>query len=470
MWIEVATIEVDLSNAWEKAFAEWYSCNRQDTKAALLCGYFVLSQGLSHYGQASQSKMNEGCQRELAAKTQEVQRLQQCLDKLESAQILSMRRDYDARLERAAAEAAELQKRLLEVRSEVREAAREQARVLLLEKELEMATRLRTVEMDLARYQHMYADMQQALHGTLAKSSSAQEEVFRKRIDALEMELSIAKKSNAGKGNLGEFAMVSWLREKFPAMEVVDTSGQPASCDIALRVMDASFLAVEVKNKANIVPDDLKKFYRDVDSMVVQEAGRFLGAAFVSLRSRGIPTKGSLHFEVHRGRPLLFISFTSEEEAFDDGGILLKSILGILIQAAGHLMDTSMNGDKSLQDLCSRLVPLCSRIGRLRKDIDRIRDSAKDIIKVSTGLAEEVSSILATMQEMAREGGSCKTLNPSSGPLNKATRAAQTTMTKKQDTGKDMNVCKECQRTFATPKGLAQHMQRSHKAEDKFLV
>jgi hypothetical protein len=274
----------------------------------------------------------------------------------------------------------------------------------ILRKELDFASATERLKVELGKYQQLYADAKEALarmlDDTISKSHDVQKETFRKRIAQLELEIELFKNSNAGKCNAGEFAIATWLVEMFPSYEVIDASRTPNACDLHVKTDEAGmFFAVEVKNKARIASEDIKKFARDVEAMAETHANAFRGAVFVSLRTKNIPTKGTLKFEVYKDRPILYIAIQGDHhQKIEEEKKVLEGCLKMMFQ-----MCSCTQNESKLREAYARIEPMCIRLDKMRRDIERVRDSAKEIVKMTATMHADASEILVAMQSITKE-------------------------------------------------------------------
>ena len=228
----------------------------------------------------------------------------------------------------------------------------------------------------------------------LKRGFEAEESMKLKReLDALTFENETLKKTNIGKGNLGECNLMNHIRDRFNTFEIRDASKETAACDIHVFINSDDFFAVESKNKSVVTALDVAKFKRDVEQLATLKGKSFIGGLFVSLNSANIPGKGDFFFDVVHGRPVIYVGFVEF-----DGDFLRRSIV-MLLQSYTYLTMTSQ-GATSVHDLLSKLQPLVAKISKARKDVGDIKSSASSILRLAEGLDGNLTVLFMDLEKV----------------------------------------------------------------------
>ena len=261
------------------------------------------------------------------------------------------------------------------------------------------------------------------------------------KVDALSRSNDVLSRSNAGKGNLGEDALMGCLRENFTDCEVLDASKIPCACDIHLVLPDTTtattIIAVESKNKKVITNADITKFYRDVDNLIQQHEDAFLGAIFVSLATKNIPGKGDFRFESRAGRTLLFIATTTLRDASSsdierdrDIAFLLKKAVPIIVQTYRPQRDhTSLSTAQDVKDKCNDIMrteidKATKRLSNIRDDVKKLRAAAAETHRVCERMQEEMGSIMEALMSALIDAAGVAGVNNTITPTTTTTSEA----------------------------------------------
>lgn len=269
--------------------------------------------------------------------------------------------------------------------------------------------------------------LQAALEGTLLRSQECVIDGLQRDLKNKEEELACLKRTNFGRGVVGETMIVDFLRRTYCDACVEDKSHCKHSCDVWMTLSNGDYFAFESKFKDTInSKGDIDKFYNDVASM--SRDARFLGAVFVSCKTCNIPGKGALCVEVFNDRPLLFVGFDGED-GFDGGW--LKQCLVILFQLAQHQKNV-VGKSTSIQDVVKKLVPLLDKIKKIRGSIEKIR---KVHLTQVMSLTDDMDKDLACMFEEI------------------------VGVTGNQSDGMVMFHCEKCNQAFKTKLALGKHVK-----------
>lgn len=156
-------------------------------------------------------------------------------------------------------------------------------------------------------------------------------------------------------------------------------------------------IIVESKFKERITSGDVEKFYRDVEEL--SNAQRVVGAVFVSIKSRSIPTKGSLALEVRGHVPIIFIGFEDEAEL----DTMLHRYIGIFINATDIVKTDSDSSQLQANELIARLMPSFALVKRNKTRIEKIKsDHLGAINKLVLELEHDNLEILSLLEKVVK--------------------------------------------------------------------
>lgn len=454
MKVNLSPIAIDVNCEYEKNFAEWYSNNRGMTKDVVMLGYAAFVHGAGrHYqevyaraqGGAWQEKVSamerekrelvesveEGMRKRLASGEAEIRRLTEEVGEL-SRRVAVVREhgmreleEERARMkERTERVEAEYRERLAatqealkalkaeqrectdsEVARQMREAAHarevlckdhERALVELrarLEREFKEGAAREAAEV--GKWRAMYEETRRALEerldGVVRAGYEGRLAELVRALDERERELAVLKKSNAGKGAMGEAAISKYLREWFTGCEVADVGKVKHSCDIHVRWPDGRFVAVESKYKETITKADVEKFISDVEYLRGTCGGAFRGALFVSVKTRNIPGKGDLFLDFRGGKPLMYVGL-SGEEGLDKADGFLKQCVSLLVMMSDYVGGLEKQ-ENDVQEMMRKIAPLLNNIARVRKSMLVVKESNKKILDSVTDMEKEVGEM-----------------------------------------------------------------------------
>lgn len=226
-------------------------------------------------------------------------------------------------------------------------------------------------------------------------------EELKVRAEKSENELRQLKGTNVVKGIIGETVVSDYLRSRFTCHSVTDKSkGKGHSCDVWICKPDSGrFVAVEVKFKSQIQKDDVDKFESDSDNLCMHYSTCFLGCIFVSLRTKGIPRKGSICLEIRNNHPMLFIAFASESEF--QGSNLFEYCMKMVWELGEYLLGVDRESD--ISGLLEKIDPLLKTIDSTQIRLGKVKGHATAILQESSHMEQEIrqtfnviSSVLAT--------------------------------------------------------------------------
>ena len=304
-----------------------------------------------------------------------------------------------------------------------REVAKETAR---------SAVRNKEIEVEMLAYKGMYEtarkELYEVMSGSLTTSRDKEIADLTASLKKAEEELGILRRSNYGKGVVGETIIRDFLRREWPAACIVDTAQTKHSCDLHMVVDDREVWAFESKYKDTIVKSDIDKFYNDVVHMSIDP--KFHGAVFVSLKTGNIPGKGDMCLEMVNGKvPVLFVGGTGEDWLMDC--TWLRHCLDMLMQVARQSKRTN-NDNMNAEALVAKLKPIMERIKKLRSNINKMRTNVlASAMSLTADMEADVRGLFELVGEILGEGA------PLSGSFK----------------------CEKCARVFVNKQGLASHMR-----------
>lgn len=270
----------------------------------------------------------------------------------------------------------------------------------LAEAKIETIEKIANLQCERDKYRMLYEDSKASLDRYVADMHSQRLADTQKALQESQTRLAMLQKSNFGKGVKGEQTLADYLRVRFSKSEIIDSSKLRHSCDLWMRIDEAFFVAIESKNKSVVTTVDVDKFLFDVDYLKRTNPTKFLGGVFVSLRSKNIPHIGDMHVEIRSGRPVIFVSFESEEELTTS--ILEKSVDLICKFGRQTCRQSDSENDQSL----AKLRPLLKNIENIRKTFDVVRSNAKKIMDGVSGTEKDISNLFGTIQNIIN-GSSC---------------------------------------------------------------
>lgn len=285
-----------------------------------------------------------------------------------------------------------------------------QLRASLAEMELKFVStnkdEMITIRAESVRHKEMYDEMCRQMDSMM--HCNVVNDLKRQLAEVTEA-LDISRRSNYGKGAVGEHFVASCLRTIFTDCEVVDTSRTPHACDLWMHLNPGSgyFFAFECKNKVAITSKgDVSKFYSDVESLSEKHGSKFLGGVFVSCKTCNIPGKGPLKIEILKNKtPILFIGIDSQIGS----GSWFHDIIKIFVSVAQQLSLSNKQSecdkedvrDKNIKQLLDKIVPMVERINKTRMFIDRIRSThLAAAIDASTHADEELRCLIIELSEI----------------------------------------------------------------------
>lgn len=328
-------ITIDLSVQHEAEFLDWYDNFPEKIKPTLLCGFFMVKHGLDVYNQNTvdsswmEKYMNlEKNYKESLALIKE----QYTNNNPLSNDLIFWRDKYD------------------KINNEYKEFIKENS--------------IQNLKIE---YQRRQADAE------------------RKQAET-ERELNIFKNTNQYKGAIGEKTIKDILSKEFTNYEIKDTSGSASMSDIHLINKYGDIIAIECKNKAIITPQDVEKSLIDIKALKEKYQDKFQGYLFVSIRSKNIPKKGDLHYEIVESRPVIWYGMDScdvctANSADSIGSACTTELIHLIKVISAHKINTDTEVD---QDIIT---------DKLKSYIKKLSDNKKAVLLVHNNMESLKSNI-----------------------------------------------------------------------------
>lgn len=183
-----------------------------------------------------------------------------------------------------------------------------------------------------------------------------------------------SRTDNQTKGIIGEKTIEEYLKQLYNASEITHLGQKEShSGDILFKnnIYGINCL-VEVKNKKNIIKEDVSKFIRDVSE---QKNKGVNSGLFVSILTDNIPHKGDFHIEFHDGIPLIYVHCISKD--------VIKSATQVLI----FLIQRVKNNHDSLEGNCRRdVIDLIADLNKTilmeKSRVNKIRLEMNKLVKL----------------------------------------------------------------------------------------
>lgn len=200
-----------------------------------------------------------------------------------------------------------------------------------------------------------------------------------------ERELNIFKNTNQYKGAIGEKTIKDILSKEFTNYEIKDTSGSTSMSDIHLINKYGDIIAIECKNKAIITPQDIEKSLIDIKALKDKFQDKFQGYLFVSIRSKNIPKKGDLHYEIVESRPVIWYGMDGCDASAGSldsiGSANSVELIHLIKVISAHKINTETDVD---QDIIT---------DKLKSYIKKLSDNKKAVLLVHNNMESLKSNI-----------------------------------------------------------------------------
>jgi hypothetical protein len=210
--------------------------------------------------------------------------------------------------------------------------------------------------------------------------------------------------SNENKGHGGEEFIYNNIQSLYDDASLEDVSNTKSKADLFMNLFRLNCL-IEIKNKATLKEDDMKKFLRDIN---VQASSKKINCGwFISLQTNKFPGKKSKHMfcEIDSSSkiPLVYAHITNPTD--------IKFCVSLL----EHMVETSNNSDDKLNTLVTYFNTTYTFIKKHRDNIDLdIRTKQKEITELQKRYAEHDK----LFNDMTRDRNKIPS-NTSSKPINK---------------------------------------------------
>lgn len=243
-------------------------------------------------------------------------------------------------------------------------------------------------------------------------------------------------KNSSYKGQFGENQLENVLNQLFPTGEVINTTGQKATCDFRINRNDKPSILVETKNyDRNVTLDEVKKFIRDIEEQ--KSHGIFLS------QHSGITSKQHFQIDIKGRYILVYVHYV------DYCPHTIKIATDIIDSLSGKLEELDDNSDEiniptdTLDEInkeYSKFIERKSSIIDILKDFHKKIISEIDEIKfpsLSKYLVSKCGSILNNEHEYIV----CNICNKFEATSNKSLSAHQRGCRKKHfHTSTDSNI------------------------------
>lgn len=275
---------------------------------------------------------------------------------------------------------------------------------------------------------------------------------LRRELMQKEAELNMFKASNHGKGVMGEQLLMRIIEDIFPRYLVEHKGRVGHESDIHIVNARNEVILVESKFKDRITAADVDKFYRDI--VEVGNASSVIGGAFICIRSKNIPGKGSLAFEMRNQVPILFIVF--EDEAAAERGLPRHMLVfENVCNTVRGMLNVDTKAASRLAALVQQLSAPLAVIKRNRTRIERLR--AEHMVAMNKIILELERDNFELLQLVEKMVASQHEQQPAAEVR---ARGAQALSVKAAGPA-----CSKCSRTFKSAVGLARHVASCGKAK-----
>jgi len=268
-----------------------------------------------------------------------------------------------------------------------------------------------------------------------------QAEAERKQAET-ERELNIFKNTNQYKGAIGEKTIKDILAKEFTNYEIKDTSGSASMSDIHLINKYGDIIAIECKNKAIITPQDIEKSLIDIKALKEKFQDKFQGYLFVSIRSKNIPKKGDLHYEIVESRPVIWYGMdgcdTSADSADSIDSACTTELIHLIKVISAHKISTDTDVN---QDIIT---------DKLKSYIKKLSDNKKAVLLVHNNM-ESLRSNISIIQN------NIDWIYQDIFNYLGTTEVAQTADDKQEHN------CDKCSMSFKRKNELTRHYNKTHK-------
>lgn len=326
--------ELDPGNPVHSAFVKWYEkATPADVGRALAVGCYVLNNALEEEGRTGAAALGRELSERLERANAEAEARVDALRRMHIDNIRSLKDSHEAQL---SAKTRQHSDELMAVADRGRQQA----------------------EQWVQKYEEATKQYNEYIKEELSSTKD-------REIAALKERLSVIESGNAYKGASGESTLRELIGRRFPAHEVKDTSAMNGMSDIHVVDEHGYTIVVESKNKATITAQDVAKSTNDIRHVSSKIGDRFVGYLFVSLRSRNIPRKGELCYELVEGRPCIWYGCGCPSMLEED----VAKLLTLLWQ------HRAWHSEEKKEDVAPRVNAYMERVCEIKKGIEGINRS-----------------------------------------------------------------------------------------------
>ena len=287
-------------------------------------------------------------------------------------------------------------------------------------------------------YQERIGAMQATLDAREAATNA--NDALRQQLAQREAEIELLRCGNHVKGATGEMLLLKYLERHFSEYTIVNRGRVGHEADIHMVNAKNEVVVVESKYKDRVTGLDIEKFYRDIAETSASQ--RVIGAVFVSIRSRSIPTKGSLAFEQRGSVPILFVGFDDEAEL----DALLCKYMSLFVDVA-CIVGAAEHGAVGDSEIIAQLAAPFAMVRKNRARIEKIKSEHLGAInRLVLEIEQDNIEILTAIEKIVGTGARKRRLQAAKQPLQTAPAAK--------------HICEHCQHEFKTAGALKTHAHR----------
>jgi hypothetical protein len=465
-------VEIDISNALEQRFLEFYQTQPSSIlKSILMCGFLMVEEGVStYYDEKYKSEVDSVWKGKLDKMLLENTHLQEEMSFLRSVyedryarmyesrlqakddEMKRMQEDFgiikDAQLKQVVNRCTQLEEELGQMQNKYQESLREEVRSKLVER-MEFETRLQEeyrrcneeLKHKCQRYEEEYKN---ALNKSADYAMSCMQDMkvceLEKEVSRLKTELQCFKSSNIYKGQHGEKVIRDILAEHFTNCEIVDTSKTGGLSDVHLITDGGDMFVFESKNKASISQQDIEKSYDDMELLNAEYGDRLKGYVFVSHRTKNIPKKGHLHIEQRGNMYIAWIGVNENEVKYLE--VYLVTVLRLIMS-----IETTNEQDRNKVDIANVINTLKEKIGLLTENM-----------KICGTLQDSIAGMALSLNNLQNNN---KELYDSILSMSGLTNGENASLKRKDHSVRPKLQCSHCGMIFKRKCDLTQHLNKS---------
>jgi hypothetical protein len=400
-------IEIDVSNAVEQKFLQFYQDNLCMMKSVILCGFLMVEQGVcSFFDEKYKNEMDSILKDRFDKTLHQKQNLEEELALLKVAYDERYTRLYELKLQ---AKDEEMRRMHDEIeRTKNNQISQINGRCVQLENELHkfhqrMQEEVRSKVEERLHFEQRIQQEYRRQNDELKERCKFYETEYRNAISKstdyavscikdskvcelesentrLKTELQCFKSTNIYKGQQGEKLLRDIVANHFTNFEILDTSKSGGLSDVHVITDTGSCFVFESKNKSTISVQDVEKSYADIQLLSSHYGNKLKGYIFVSHRTRSIPKKGHLHIECKDNIYIAWIGVNENDTCLDVYVVTILKLFASLGNLSVH--DEAKNFDTLTTILKEKLVMLV------------------DNIKICSTLQESINSMAHSLNTM----------------------------------------------------------------------